>query len=134
MKITPISEEEERKRARRGAARQRRYDEEQWKPIVGWASGHIAKLLEGKTVHFRPRGHSMKGKIDSGSLVTVEPLDDKSKLRTGDIVLCKVHGREYLHLVKAITGKRYQIGNNRGGTNGWIRANGIFGLCIKVEK
>jgi hypothetical protein len=34
-------------------------------------------------------------------------------------VLCKVRGAEYLHLVKAIQGSRFQIGNNRGHVNGW---------------
>ena len=81
----------------------------------------------------------MKGKVDSGSLVTVEPIEDKRTLRVGNIVLCRVRGREYLHLIKAILdhakkNSRYQIGNNRGGTNGWIGHNGIFGLCTKVEK
>lgn len=75
----------------------------------------------------------MKGKVDSGSLVTVRPVKDINELRTGDVVLCKVHGSEYLHIVKAIQGSRYQIGNNRGRINGWIGANGIFGLCTKVE-
>jgi hypothetical protein len=29
--------------------------------------------------------------------------------------------------VKAIQGKRFQIGNNRGRINGWVGENGIFG-------
>ena len=101
---------------------------------MGWAQGHIARLLEGETVQFRPRGQSMKGKVDSGSLVTVRPLQEADELRKGDVVLCKVRGSEYLHIVKAIQGPRYQIGNNRGGINGWIGSNGIFGLCTKIEK
>lgn len=76
----------------------------------------------------------MKGKVDSGSLVTVKPIEENTTLRTGDVVLCKVRGSEYLHLIKAIQGPRYQIGNNRGRINGWIGSNGIFGLCTKVEK
>ncbi len=81
----------------------------------------------------------MKGKVDSGNLVTVEPIEDKKALRKGDIVLCKVKGREYLHLIKVILAHgekdyRYQIGNNRGGINGYIGPNGIFGLCTKIEK
>jgi hypothetical protein len=42
---------------------------------MGWASGHIARLQKGETVSFRPRGNSMKGKIDSGQLCTVAPVD-----------------------------------------------------------
>jgi len=99
---------------------------------VGWAAAHIEKLKGGEAVSFRPRGNSMAGKVDSGQLCTVEPVDP-TKLRVGDIVLCKVHGREYLHLVKAIHGQRFQIGNNRGRINGWVSAGAIFGRCVMVE-
>src|SRR5271168_4918539 len=83
---------------------------------MGWASAYIEKLRGGEPVSFRPRGNSMTGKVESGQLCTVEPVDPAS-LRVGDIVLCKVNGREYLHLVKAIQGQRFQIGNNRGRIN-----------------
>jgi len=86
---------------------------------MGWASGYITKLQAGETVSFRPRGHSMAPRIESGHLCTVEPVDPGA-LRAGDIVLCKVRGSEYLHFVKAIQGDRFQIGNNRGLINGWI--------------
>jgi hypothetical protein len=98
---------------------------------MGWASGYIAQLQQGETVSFRPRGSSMKGKIESGQLCTVAPVDSKT-LKVGDIVLCRVGGSQYLHLIKAISGSRFQIGNNRGGVNGWVTANGIFGKMIDV--
>ena len=74
----------------------------------------------------------MHGKVDSGQLCTVEPVDPIA-LQVGDIVLCKVNGREYLHLIKAIQGARFQIGNNRGRVNGWVSAGAIFGRCVRVE-
>ena len=74
----------------------------------------------------------MVGKISSGQLCTVEPLGDRS-LAIDDIVLCRVKGNQYLHLVKAIQGERFQIGNNRGGINGWITRRQIFGRLIAVE-
>ena len=40
---------------------------------------------------------------------------------------------QYLHLVKAVQGDRYQIGNNRGGINGWITRRQIYGRLVKVE-
>ncbi|ADB16984.1 conserved hypothetical protein [Pirellula staleyi DSM 6068] len=100
---------------------------------MGWATAYIAKLREGETVSFRPRGNSMIGKIESGQLCTVQPLNDCSLLQVGEIVLCKVRGKEYLHLIKAIQGGRFQIGNNRGLINGWIGASSIFGRLIRVE-
>lgn len=99
---------------------------------MGWASGYIEKLLAGESVSFRPRGNSMAGKIDSGKLCLVAPIHP-SLLKVGEIVLCKVRGKEYLHLVKAIQGQRFQIGNNRGHINGWISGTAIFGRYIKVE-
>jgi len=99
---------------------------------VGWALHYIDKLRQGETVFFRPRGHSMTGKVESGQLCTVEPTDPDI-LKVGDIVLCKVRGKEYLHLIKAIQGQRFQIGNNRGRINGWVTANAIFGRCSKIE-
>lgn len=100
---------------------------------MGWAIAYIEKLKNGETVEFRPRGNSMKGKIESGQLCTVEPIADCASLQKGDIVLCKVNGNEYLHLIKAIQGKRFQIGNNRGRINGWVGTNAIFGKCVKIE-
>ncbi len=100
---------------------------------MGWAAGYIEKLRNGETVSFRPRGHSMSGKIEFGQLCTVAPVD-AAALRVGDIVLCKVNGREYLHLVKAVQGPRFQIGNNRGRINGWMTAHAIYGRCVRVEE
>ena len=100
---------------------------------MGWATAYIAKLKNGETVSPRPRGHSMKGKIESGQLCTVAPVADHAALEKGDIVLCKVNGNEYLHLIKAIQGTRFQIGNSRGRINGWVGANAIFGKLVKIE-
>src|SRR5262245_54710684 len=99
---------------------------------MGWASGYIERLSRGETVSFRPRGNSMAGKVESGQLCTVAPVD-AGTLAVGHVVLCKVRGREYLHLVKAIQGPRFQIGNNRGRINGWVSARAIFGKCVRVE-
>ena len=98
---------------------------------MGWATGHISRLQQGETVSFRPRGSSMKGRIESGQLCTVSPVDPAT-LQVGDIVLCRVRGREFLHLVKAIQDGRFQIGNNRGYINGWIGAGGIFGKLASI--
>jgi hypothetical protein len=100
---------------------------------VAWATHYIAKLQAGETVHFRPRGNSMHGRISSGQLCTVEPVVDPSLLRKDDIVLCKVSGSQYLHLIKAIQGPRFQIGNKRGKINGWITITSIYGKCIDIR-
>lgn len=53
-------------------------------------------------------------------------------LKVGDIVLCKINGNEYLHLIKAIQGPRFQIGNNRGRINGWVGQSAIYSKCVSV--
>jgi hypothetical protein len=75
----------------------------------------------------------MKGRVESGQLCTVEPVDAVT-LEVDDIVLCKVKGHEYLHIIKAIEGPRFQIGNNRGRINGWISANGIYGRLRDIRR
>ena len=75
----------------------------------------------------------MKGKIASGQLCTVVPIDDHALLVEGDIVLCRVRGAQYLHLIKAVRDGQFQIGNNQGGINGWITAGGIFGRLVAVS-
>ena len=99
---------------------------------MGWAINYIQKLKNGETVSFRPRGNSMTGRINSGQLCTVVPITE-GELKVNDIVLCKVKGREYLHLIKAIQDSRFQIANNHGFINGWISFNSIFGKCVSVE-
>lgn len=99
---------------------------------MGWATSYIGRLKNGETVQFRPRGGSMRGRIESGQLVTVEPVDPAA-LQLDDIVLCSVGGAQYLHIVKAIRGRQFQIGNNRGGINGWVPAEAIYGRLIRVE-
>jgi phage repressor protein C with HTH and peptisase S24 domain len=97
---------------------------------LGWADNYINQLQTDEIIQFRPRGNSMVPKINSGDLVTVS--SDISKIEKGDIVLCKVNGNQYLHLVTAISGNRYQISNNQGYTNGWTQQ--VYGKVIKVEK
>ena len=74
----------------------------------------------------------MTGRVNDGDHVTVEPCDP-STLAVGDIVLVRVHGNDYLHLVKAMDKERFQIGNNRGGINGWVGPHCIYGKATKVE-
>jgi hypothetical protein len=100
---------------------------------MGWANNHIAKLTAGETVQFRPRGNSMTPKIESGQLCTVVPLGENEKIEAGSIVLCKVNGNQYLHLVKAVQGDRLQIGNNHGRINGWTTRRQVFGKLTRVE-
>lgn len=70
--------------------------------------------------------------IRSRQLVTVAPVHP-ARVEVGDIVLARVSGSVYLHLVTAVSGDRVQIGNNRGRINGWTSHDRVFGLCVAVE-
>ena len=98
-----------------------------------WADLYVDKLKQGETVSFRPKGNSMSGKISSGQLVTVRPIEADEELKKGDIVLCKVKGNQYLHLITALNKEQFQISNNKGFVNGWISVNQIYGKLISVN-
>jgi len=99
---------------------------------MSWATHAIEGLQAGKTVQIRPHGNSMNGKINSGDLVTISPCTPEV-LKPDDIVLVKVKGNVYVHLIKAVDGERYQIGNNKGGINGWVGTHAIYGKVVRVE-
>jgi len=99
---------------------------------MNWATFAIEALSKGQTAQIKPRGHSMQGKVNDGDLVTLAPCDPDT-LRVGDIVLVRVKGHVYLHLIKAIDQGRFLIGNNRGRINGWVGPNSIYGLATRVE-
>jgi hypothetical protein len=93
-----------------------------------------ARVAAGSTVEFRPMGGSMVPLIASRALVTVSPVR-ADRVEPGDIVLAKVAGTVYLHLVSAVdpTGGRVRISNNRGRVNGWTNHARVYGICVAVE-
>ena len=92
---------------------------------------YVDVLTSGSEVSFRPRGNSMKPRIKSGQLVTLSP--NLESLAVGDVVLCRVKGGFLVHLLSAVDGERYQISNNSGRINGWIKKNKIYGRVVKIE-
>lgn len=72
--------------------------------------------------------------IRSRQSVVVAPVDP-AMVEVGDIVLARVAGTVYLHLVSAVdpVRKRVQISNNRGRVNGWTGHARVFGICVEVE-
>jgi len=90
----------------------------------------VEKLLSGETITSKEAGNSMLPILKSKQPVVLEPTD-WTKVKDGDIVFAKVHGRYYTHLVKAIDqNKGCLIGNNKGGINGWSKQ--IYGKVIKI--
>jgi hypothetical protein len=77
----------------------------------------------------------MDPKVKDGATVVLDPLDTDAALnvKVGDVVLVRVKGRDYLHLVQARRGKQVLIGNNKGGTNGWVGPNALYGIAVEID-
>jgi len=101
---------------------------------MGMLDAAAGRVAAGATVELRPGGSSMVPLIRSKQKVTVAPVDP-AKLEVGDIVLARVAGTVYLHLVSAVdhARKRVQISNNRGRVNGWTSHDRVFGICVAVD-
>lgn len=98
---------------------------------MGWATTYIEELKAGRAVRFSPSGHSMTGRVNHGDLVEVAPLSREPE--KGDVVLCRVRGNQYLHLVSAVRKGQVQISNNRGHVNGWTGREQVYGVLTAVN-
>ncbi|MGA5193194.1 S24 family peptidase [Streptomyces exfoliatus] len=101
---------------------------------MGALDAVAGRVAGGSTVTFRPSGSSMVPLIRSRQQVVVAPVDP-SKVEVGDIVLARVAGTVYVHLVSSVdpARKRVQISNNRGRINGWTGHDRVFGICVAVD-
>lgn len=99
---------------------------------MGWVKDAIKGLNETGSCQIRPHGGSMRGKIESGQLVTLEHFTEQS-LVLEDVIFIRWKGNYLLHLVKEIKGDSILIGNNLGKTNGWISRQDVLAIVTKVE-
>jgi hypothetical protein len=93
---------------------------------MGWVNEARKELAAGREVQVRPFGGSMRGRIESGQLVTLSPVVT-SAIRVDDVVLVEWRGNFLLHLVKEIRDGQLLIGNNLGKVNGWVPASAVVG-------
>jgi hypothetical protein len=96
---------------------------------MGWVNEALKELSAGRSVQVRPFGGSMRGRIESGQLVTLAPVDP-TNIQVGDVLLVQWKNNFLLHLVKDIDGDQFLIGNNLGKTNGWVNASAIRGKVV----
>lgn len=92
----------------------------------------VERLGRGEAVDVRPTGNSMTPIVRSRQVVRIVPVDPATVDR-GDVVLAKVGGRYFLHLVSAIQGERVQISNNHGHVNGWTNRDRVYGIVDTVD-
>jgi hypothetical protein len=104
---------------------------------MNWASHAIVALGRNESCQVTPHGNSMRPRVESGATVTLAPYAEGQEPEVDDIVLVKAKGVIYLHLIKAVRGsaeeRQYQIGNNRGGINGWVSRRAVYGKAIQVK-
>jgi hypothetical protein len=74
----------------------------------------------------------MRGRIESGQLVTLAPVTP-AEARVDDVVLVEWRGNFLLHLVKEIKDDQLLIGNNLGKVNGWVASSAVVGKVVAVE-
>lgn len=84
-------------------------------------------LRSGETCYVTGYGNSMTPRLKSGETVIMNPVTDETELKKGDIVLVKVNGHYYCHLISAIRNGAFQISNNHKHVNGWVSRNKIYG-------
>ena len=103
--------------------------------FCGFVNSESAEeMKKGKIGKLIGIGNSMTPIIKSRQPVICSPITDKTVLKKGDIVFCKVRGNHYLHKIHAVKGKNeeFLIGNNHGSMNGWAKRSNIFGLVTKI--
>jgi len=75
----------------------------------------------------------MRGRIESGQLVTIEKVEPSDVL-VNDVALVKWKGNYLLHIIIEIREEKASIGNNLGKINGWIPLTDVIGKVTKVEE
>lgn len=98
---------------------------------MSWVKAALAKLQAGEPAQVRPQGGSMRGRIESGQLVTIAPAAH-GDIGVGDVVFVRWKGNYLLHLMLAVEPERLLISNNVGKTNGWAAAADVIGKVVAV--
>lgn len=101
----------------------------------------VMDLLEavhekGAAFRFKAKGYSMTPSIRDGDVITISPLKDIMP-RRGDVVAFRHPERPQMlvHRVLHTQARKYFImGDNCSEADGWIPAENLLGLIMKVER
>ncbi|MDP6442749.1 MAG: hypothetical protein QGG36_04405 [Pirellulaceae bacterium] len=98
---------------------------------MSWVKETLTALQAGEDAQVRPIGGSMRGRIESGQLVTIAPVRP-DQMRVDDVVFIRWKGNYLLHVVKDRTDEQLLIGNNLGKVNGWTSAQDVLGVVTHI--
>ena len=98
---------------------------------MSWVKEALNGLNAGKSVRVRPQGGSMRGRIESGQWVTIEPVSADS-VQVDDVVFIRWKGNYILHIVKERGEAGLLIGNNLGKINGWANPEDVLGIVTEI--
>ena len=99
---------------------------------MGWVKEALEQLAEQGSCQIRPQGGSMRGRIESGQLVTIKAISGE-EVQLNDVIFIRWKRNYLLHLAKEINDSEILIGNNLGKINGWINKEDVLGKVVKVE-
>lgn len=100
---------------------------------MSWVKDALEELGKGNPASIRPVGGSMRGRIESGQLVTLKPAIP-AEIEKNDIVFIRWKGNYLLHVVTDKKDDELQIGNNLGKINGWVPFEALIAKVIKIEE
>ena len=98
---------------------------------MGWVNDARKELAAGREAQIRPVGGSMRGRIESGQLVTLAPVPPNT-VQSDDVVLVEWRGNYLLHLIIEVRDGQLLIGNNLGKSNGWVASSAVVGKVVAV--
>ena len=98
---------------------------------TSWVKQALQKIACGEIAKVRPLGGSMRGRIESGQLVTLQPVTI-AEIQVEDAIFVKWKSNYLLHLVKEIQEDKVLIGNNLGKINGWVTADDVLAKVVCV--
>ena len=99
---------------------------------MSWVKEALSSLEAGQIAKVRPIGGSMRGRIESGQLVTIAP-NTLGDVKIDDVVFIRWKGNFILHIVKDIQDGQLLIGNNIGKINGWADPVDVLGVVTSVD-
>ena len=99
---------------------------------MSWVKEALSTLETGLIAKVRPKGGSMRGRIESGQLVTIAPSTARD-VKIDDVVFIRWKGNFILHVIKDIQDGKLLIGNNIGKINGWADPADVVGVVTSVE-